>query len=56
MDPWKLGNDLTKRDHIIIVEGPGNSLDRSYHYSLEKGINFIAERSNNTNVVFAHLF
>jgi len=55
MDPGKLGNDLIKRDHII-VEGPGNSLDRSYHYSIEKGISFIAKRSNNTNVGFAHLF
>jgi len=26
-DPWKFGNDLTKRDHFIMVEGPGNSLD-----------------------------
>jgi hypothetical protein len=54
-DPGKLGNDLTKRDYII-VEGPGNSLVRSYCYSIEKGINFIAGRSNNTNIGFAHLF
>jgi hypothetical protein len=58
MDPGKLGNYLTKRDYIIIirVEGPGNSLDRSYHYSNKKDINFIAERVNNTNVGFSNLF
>ena len=26
-DLGKLGNDFTKRDHTIIVGGPGNSLD-----------------------------
>ena len=30
-DLQKLGNDLIKRDHIIIMGGPGNSLDRNYH-------------------------
>jgi hypothetical protein len=38
------------------VEGSGNSLDRSYHHSIEKEINFIAERTNNTNVGFVNLF
>jgi hypothetical protein len=33
-DLGKLGNNLNKRDHIIIVGGPGNSLDRNYHYSV----------------------
>ena len=28
-DPGKLGNDLTKWDHIITVGGAGNSLDRN---------------------------
>jgi len=26
----KLGNDLTKQDHVIIVGGPGNRLGRNY--------------------------
>ena len=39
----KLGNGLIKWYHIIIVEVPGNSLERNYYYSTEKDINFIAE-------------
>lgn len=27
---WELGNDPTKRDHVIIVGGPGNRLGRNY--------------------------
>jgi hypothetical protein len=38
------------------VGGPGNSLDINYHYSLENDINFIAEKSNNTNVRSEILF
>jgi hypothetical protein len=38
------------------VRGPGNSLDRNYHYQIEKDINFIAERTSNTNVRFVNLF
>jgi hypothetical protein len=55
-DLGKLGKDLTKQDHIVIVGGPGNSLDRNYSYSIEKDINFIAERTANTNVEFVSLF
>jgi hypothetical protein len=29
----KLGKD-TKHDHVVIVEGPGNSLELHYHYAL----------------------
>jgi hypothetical protein len=36
--------------------GPGKSLNRNYHYSIEKGINFIAEKSNNGHVGFVNLF
>jgi hypothetical protein len=53
-DPGGLGNDLTKQDHIIKVGGPGNSLDRNYHYSIEKDISFMAERSNNMNAGFVN--
>jgi len=56
LDLRKLDNDLTKRDHIIIMGGPRNSLDRNYHYSFQKYINFIAERSSNTNVRSEILF
>jgi hypothetical protein len=52
---WNLGNDLTKRDHIIRVGGPGNSLDRNYHCSIEKDINFTAERTHNTNIRFVNI-
>lgn len=55
-DLGKFCNNLIKPDHIIIVGEPRNSLGRNYHYSNEKGINFIAERSNNMNVGFATLF
>jgi hypothetical protein len=33
-DLGKLGKGLTKHDHIVIVGGPGNSLDRNYYYSV----------------------
>jgi hypothetical protein len=38
------------------VGGPGKSLDRNYHYQIEKDINFIAERTSNTNVRFINRF
>ena len=55
-DLGKLGDNLIKPYHIIIVGETGNSLGRYYHYSNEKDINFIAERSDNTNVKYANLF
>jgi hypothetical protein len=41
---------------IIIIIVVGNSLGRKYNHSIEKDINFIAERPNNTNVGFVNLF
>jgi hypothetical protein len=38
-----LGKHLTKQDHIVIVGGPRNSLNSSYHYSIEEDLNFIAK-------------
>jgi hypothetical protein len=38
------------------VGGPGNSLDRNYHYSTENYLNFIAERTSNTSMGFVNLF
>ena len=52
-----LGKDLTKQDHIDIVDGPGNNSDVNYnHYSIGKDLNFISKRTGNTNVGFVNLF
>jgi len=40
-DLVNLGKDLTKKDHIVIMGGSGNSLERYYHYSIKKDLNFI---------------
>jgi hypothetical protein len=55
-DIGKLGKGLTKQDHIIVVRGPGNSLDRNFHYSIKKDLHFIAERTSNTSVGVVGLF
>lgn len=55
-DLENLGKDLTKQDHIVIVGGPGNSLDRNYHYSIEEDLSFIAKRTSHTNVGLVNLF
>ncbi|KDR19419.1 hypothetical protein L798_06193 [Zootermopsis nevadensis] len=55
-DLGKLGKGLTKQDHILIVGGPGNSLDRNKKYSIEKDVDFIAKRTTNTNVGLVNLF
>jgi hypothetical protein len=34
----KLGKGLTKQDHIVIVGGPGNSLDGNHYYSVVKEV------------------
>ena len=35
--------------------GPENSLERNYHYSIKKDLNFIARRTDHTNVRFVNL-
>jgi hypothetical protein len=55
-DPGKFGNELTKREHIIILGGPGKSLDTNFHYWIEKDISSIAESSNDVSVGFVKLF
>jgi hypothetical protein len=55
-DLGKLGNNLIKSDHVMIVGEPGNSLGRNYLYSNEKDMNFIAESSNNMNIRFPNFF
>jgi hypothetical protein len=52
----KLGQCLTKGGHIVIVGGPGNSQGRTYHYSFEKDVDFMAKRMRNTDVRFVNLF
>jgi hypothetical protein len=37
------------------VGGAGNSLDVNQDYSIDKNLNFIAERTSNTNVGFVNL-
>jgi hypothetical protein len=51
-----LSKGLTKQDHIFIMGGSGNSLDRNHYYAVEKDVNFIAERTANTNVGLVNLF
>jgi hypothetical protein len=55
-DLGNLGKCLTKEDHIVIMGGPGNSLDNNYHYSVEEDLNFIAKRTSHTNVGLVNLF
>jgi len=38
------------------VEGPGNSLDGNYYYSVTVDVNFLAEGVKNVNVGFVNLF
>jgi len=44
-DIRKLGKDLTKQDHTVIVGGAGNSLDINQVYSIDK-ISTSLQRSN----------
>ncbi|KAJ4451839.1 hypothetical protein ANN_03317 [Periplaneta americana] len=55
-DLVKLYSGFTKRDHIVIVGGPGNSLDRDVSYSVEKDLENISKDSSHTNVEVAELF
>jgi hypothetical protein len=50
-----LSKDFTKDDHVIIVGGPGNSLDRDLNYKIESDIDDIAKNSKHTNVGFVGL-
>lgn len=49
----KLHPHLTKNDHIIIVGGPGNSLD--WDLKSENDMDSIAKNSTHTNVGFVAL-
>jgi hypothetical protein len=54
-DLGKLCKGLTKQDHFVKVRWPGNSLDRNYHYSMNKDINFIAERTRKKCGIYKRL-
>jgi hypothetical protein len=45
-----LSKDLTKEDKVVIVGGPGNSLDRNLNYQIEKNISDISQKTSRTNV------
>jgi hypothetical protein len=49
-DVRELGKDFIKQDHTVIVGGAGNSLYINNDYSIDKDLNFIAERTSYTNV------
>lgn len=55
-DLVKLSSGFTKRDHIVIVGGPGNSLDRDFNYSIEKDLVNVSKDSSHTNVAVVELF
>lgn len=55
-DMMKLSSEFSKRDHVVIVGGPGNSIDNDCNYSIEKDVNNIIEMSSHTNVGFLSLF
>jgi hypothetical protein len=40
---------------LLIVGGPGNSLDRNLNYKIEKDICDIAQKTSSTNVKFVGL-
>jgi hypothetical protein len=52
VDLTTLSKDLTK-DNVIIVGGPGNSLERDLNYQIEKDLDNTAKNSSHTNVVSA---
>jgi hypothetical protein len=54
-DTGNLCKGLTKEDQVVIVEGPGNSLDRNHNYQIEKNISDIAQETSSTNVKFVGL-
>lgn len=55
-DLVKLTSGFTKRDHVVIVGGPGNSLDGDSNYSIEKDLCDVSESSSHTNVKVVGLF
>jgi len=54
-DIENLCKGLNKEDQVVIVGGPGNSLDRNLNYQIEKDISDIAQKTSHTNVKFVGL-
>lgn len=46
---------FTKEDHVSIVQGPGNSLDRDFNYKIEKDLDSISKNIIHNNVSFGGL-
>jgi hypothetical protein len=51
-DTGNLCKGLTKEDQVVIVGGPGNSLDRNLNYQTENDISDTAQKTSNTKVKF----
>jgi hypothetical protein len=54
-DIENLCKGLNKEDQVVIVGGPGSSLDRNLNYQIEKDISDIAQKTSHTNVKFLGL-
>ena len=55
-DLGSLCKDFTKEDNVVIVGGPGNSLDRDGAYDIGGDLDKIASLTHGTNVHFVKLF
>jgi hypothetical protein len=55
VEDLRISKNLNKQDHIVIMGEAGNSMDINQYYSVDKDLNFIAERTSNTNVEFVNL-
>ncbi|PNF14757.1 hypothetical protein B7P43_G16355 [Cryptotermes secundus] len=55
-DIGKLCKGFSKEDQVVIVGGPGNSLERNLNYQIEKDLSDIAQKTSHTNVRFVGLF
>ena len=55
-DLVKLTSNFTKGDHVVVVGGPGNSLDRNSNYCINDDLINISKNSSHTSVKFLGLF
>lgn len=54
-DIGKLCKGFSKEDQVVIVGGPGNSLERNLNYQIERDLSDIAQKTSHTNVRFVGL-
>lgn len=52
----ELSKGFSKDDHIVIVGGGGNSLDRDPSFDIEQDLRSISSSSSHTNINFVELF